>query len=532
MISAENVFLDCINSPVRRIYGRVELYENSTHLQTFKYSDKLKSFSVERVGENSKFFGFGICHKLNVKLIDTKRELEITTANTLEAVFGSGSDYMYPFPVFKITEVHRDETTNELSITAYDALYFCEKHTVAELELPNSYSIGDVAVRIATFLNLPIAYVNINDNSFAKYYDGGANFEGTETLREALNAIAEATQTIYYINHNWQLTFKRLDRDGEAVLTIDKEKYFALDSGTNRRLSAVCSATELGDNVIASIEASGTTQYVRDNPFWSLLTDIDEVVETALNNVANLTINQFEMEWRGNYLLEIGDKIALITKDNKVMYSYLLDDSITYAGGMVENSQWSYETDEETESNTSTLGDALKQTYARVDKANKKIDMVVSDVATNSEAISSIQLNTESITASVSKMESSLTESIEATNEELSTLTHKVDATMSAEDVKLQIKTELNNGVDKVITSTGFTFDEEGLTVSKTGSEMETQITEDGMVVYRNEDAVLTANNVGVDAVNLHATTYLIIGENSRFEDYGGSRTGCFWIGG
>ena len=61
---------------------------------------------------------------------------------------------------------------------------------------------------------------------------------------------------------------------------------------------------------------------------------------------------------------------------------------------------------------------------------------------------------------------------------------------------------------------------------------METQITEDGMVVYRNEDAVLTANNVGVDAVNLHATTYLIIGENSRFEDYGGSRTGCFWIGG
>ena len=73
-----------------------------------------------------------------------------------------------------------------------------------------------------------------------------------------------------------------------------------------------------------------------------------------MNNVANLTINQFEMEWRGNYLLEIGDKIALITKDNKVMYSYLLDDSITYAGGMVENSQWSYETDEETESNTST----------------------------------------------------------------------------------------------------------------------------------------------------------------------------------
>lgn len=83
----------------------------------------------------------------------------------------------------------------------------------------------------------------------------------------------------------------------------------------------------------------------------------------------------------------------------------------------------------------------------------------------------------------------------------------------------------------KVTTATGFTFNEEGLTVSKTGSEMETQITEDGMTVSKNGSVVLTANNIGVDAVNLHATTYLIIGQNSRFEDYNG-RTGCFWIGG
>ena len=60
---------------------------------------------------------------------------------------------------------------------------------------------------------------------------------------------------------------------------------------------------------------------------------------------------------------------------------------------------------------------------------------------------------------------------------------------------------------------------------------MTTQITEDGMTVYRDNTAVLIANNVGVDAVNLHATTYLIIGNNSRFEDYGENRTGCFWIG-
>lgn len=125
---------------------------------------------------------------------------------------------------------------------------------------------------------------------------------------------------------------------------------------------------------------------------------------------------------------------------------------------------------------------------------------------------------------------------METVNGDINTLTQKVEATMSAEDVQIQIKSELSNGVDKVTTATGFTFNEDGLTVSKTGSEMTTTIDEDGMSVYRDNVEVLTADNQGVIAYNLNARTYLVIGNNSRFEDYtntnGEARTGCFWIGG
>jgi hypothetical protein len=117
-------------------------------------------------------------------------------------------------------------------------------------------------------------------------------------------------------------------------------------------------------------------------------------------------------------------------------------------------------------------------------------------------------------------------------DEQIEELTNKVNATMTAEDVQIQIQNEVAKGTTKVITSTGFKFDDTGLTVSKSGSEMETTITEDGMTVYRSGKEVLTANNTGVDATNLRATTYLVIGKNSRFEDYGSNRTGCFWIGG
>lgn len=103
---------------------------------------------------------------------------------------------------------------------------------------------------------------------------------------------------------------------------------------------------------------------------------------------------------------------------------------------------------------------------------------------------------------------------------------------MSAEDVRLEISSVLDSGVEKITTSTGYTFNEEGLKITKSGSEMETTITEDGMTVYKDNQAVLTANNKGVEAIDLHATTYLIIGKNSRIEDYGYNRTGVFWIGG
>ena len=531
MIDTKETCVAMINSPVRRIRARVELYTGSTLLQTFYYTDALKEFTVERVGE-SKFFGFGVCQKLNVKLRDKERALSITTANRLEICFGVGCDYIYTCPSFYVTEVHRDEVTNELSITAYDALYKASVHKLQEVTVIKPYTVLELAQACAGFLGLPLKVANITDESFNTLYEDGANFDGTESIREVLNAIAEATQSIYYINYLWELTFKRLENSAEAALEIGKDKYFELDSGDNKRLGAVCHATELGDNVIAKTEAAGSTQYVRNNPLWDLREDIATLVNNALAAVGGLTINQFSCSWRGNFLLEIGDKIALIDRENNKVFSFVLNDSYTYDGALSQETQWSFENDTESEANPVSLGDTLKRTYARVDKANRQIELLASDINQSKETISSLQVNADNITATVTTLQDNTNAAINSLNESLEKVSSQVSAKMSAEDVQIKIEQELANGVDKVVTSTGFTFNEEGLTVSKTGSEMTTTITEDGMKVYRDNTAVLTANNTGVDAVNLHASTFLIVGGLSRFETYGGNRTGCFWIGG
>lgn len=526
-----NVDYTNLTSPLRTIKGKVELLGASDSTPAFTSEDALKSFVIERVGEHGKTFGFGICQKLELHLLDNDRAIELNKGMELKAFLSDGGEYINNFPVFVIDDPQRDEKTNELTITAYDRLNAATAHTVSELALTAPYTIGELAEACAVLLGVGIA--DISSPGFATSYETGANFEGTETIREALNAIAEATQTIYFINYNNDLIFKRLDKDGEPVLIIDKTQYIELSSKTPNILSDIIHATELGDNVSISTGEPGITQYVRDNPLWELREDIDTLLNNALAAIGGISITPFECSWRGNYLLEYGDKIGLISKNNETIYSYLLDDTLTYDGGLSENTQWSYEENSgETESNPVSLGETLKKTFAKVDKANKQIELVASETSAATEAISTLQLNTDSISASVSSLRDATEEALGSATDDIAELKSSVEAQITAEDVRIEIASELSNGVDKVTTSTGFTFNEEGLTVNKEDSEMSTQITEDGMKVYKNEEAVLTANNVGVEAKNLHATTYLIIGTNSRFENFGASRTGCFWIGG
>lgn len=525
-----------LNSQVRKLEGRVEIYEGSTLTLTCGCHDALKSFTVERLGEEGKFFGFGVCAKLNVKLIDPDRSIDVSTRNTLEVVCGVDRDYIYPFPHFYVTEVNRNENTNEVSVTAYDDLIIATEMLVTDLPIPIEYSLRTLCAIVAGALDIPLDTNSVAGSEFDLMIEGGANFNGDENVRQVLNYIAEVTQTIYYISEDWKLTFKRLDKDGAADITIGKDKYFTLNSRTNRRLDNIAHVTDLGENVIASTGLTGSTQYIRNNPFWSLQKNVGTLLQNAIARMGGLRINQFDLEWRGNYLLEIGDKMAMVTKDDQTVHSYLLNDTLLFDGAFSQHSEWSYaNNDVETAENPANLGTALNQTFAKVDKVNRQIQMVVSETQANTLAIAQLQLNSNQIDANVSKVTEQVKTTEESLKNDIETLRQEVSTKMTAEDVKITITEELaSNGVTQVTTTTGFTFNQEGLMIDKSGTEMSTKISEDGMTVYRSGEAVLVANNEGVIAEDLHATTYLNIGKYSRFEDYEDNfevRTGCFWMG-
>ena len=530
------------------VKAKVELYQGSTLVQTCTCADVLQGFTVTRDGVDNKFFGFGISHTIKVELIDMENTLNLNNISSCIVGFTEdGENFWYPYPAFHSIKIERNEKENTYTLNGFDLLEEAAAHASSELaefiDL-DDFVLGDVINACASVLGIPSGFIpgagfDTESVSIFSTIITGANLDGTETIRAVLDAAAELAGAIYFINSEGRLVFTCLARDYDADLTITKDKYFELTVGEPRSLSVICSATELGDNLETEPVGEGITQYLRNNPFFEAMesTDVAEFLDSWLKpRLGGLTIQQFTADWEGFYLLEVGDKIALERGDGSVVYSYILNDTITYDGTLAEVTEWKYtDNDSETAANPTSLGEVLNQTFAKVDKVNQEIKLVVSQTDENTAIVNELKVNTEGISARVETIENKETttqDDIDSINDTLGNLIKSVDTKVTSEQVSVAIQTELDNGVEKVVTSTGYTFDENGLTISKDGGEMSTRISDDGMTVYRDSDAVLVANNQGVNAENLHATTYLMIGGRSRFENYESNRTGCFWIGG
>lgn len=125
----------------------------------------------------------------------------------------------------------------------------------------------------------------------------------------------------------------------------------------------------------------------------------------------------------------------------------------------------------------------------------------------------------------------------------ISTMISEVNQTAQNFSIVIsKIATENEDGtysVHSVTTQTGYTFNQDGLTIYKSGEDIKNLLDNKGMSVSRivgsEEEAILTADTNGVDAINLTARQYLIVGNNSRFENYDNGtdshRTACFYIG-
>lgn len=136
--------------------------------------------------------------------------------------------------------------------------------------------------------------------------------------------------------------------------------------------------------------------------------------------------------------------------------------------------------------------------------------------------LAQLDLDVEGIRGKVEKQSSDL--------DGLKTSMTSIEAT--AKDVKLQVQSIQDDGVSKIKTGMGYTFNDDGLQISRDGKQMKNLLNEDGMLVTRSGQTILQANAAGVVATDVKVRNYLVVGSHARFEDYGAGRTACFWLEG
>ncbi len=165
----------------------------------------------------------------------------------------------------------------------------------------------------------------------------------------------------------------------------------------------------------------------------------------------------------------------------------------------------------------------LRDLQGKVLNLKTTVDGIQAENRDQAGRLASLSLDVSTIGSEVSRQETDG----QTVKTQLTTLTQKAEA------VELRVQKLTEDGASKVQTQTGFTFDDQGLTISR-GNQMENLLDDSGMYVKRHGAVILQANQDGVRAVDVTVQNYLMVGEHARFEDYSSgsdmSRTACYWI--
>ena len=475
-------------SPRREISCYIEMNLEDTY--TILRDKQIYNWKIERNAEDSKFFGTGVCQKMTLETIMTNFSSQVRTINPVSGVSG----FTFSTPLFYITEVIQDEVANKITYTGYDGLYFATLHKIKEANLPSTCTIKELAEKAVAL----IPELSGVDTSSLNLPFTSANLSGEETCREIFDDIAEATQTNYYVNSENILCFKRMNTI--VSVNVPKTAYFEATTGAAYVLKTIMSVTELGDNASAtatgSPDVSGieVTQYVRENCFYTQLKDtqLKNALQYAINNVGNSYLYEYSIKWRGITATEPFDIISFANRDGVYVETVLFNDTISYNGGLIEQSSWSYKAQDETEE-SSGIGERINNTFARVNKVDNTVKIHAGLINNLQEEYAELNVTVDGINTKVQKNSGDIS-TLNQTATEINTQVQKNTGDIStlnqtATELRSEVTDANNNASQAIQTANGF---------SQRISDAEGNISS----IEHTMDGVIYQNSSGTTVIN------------------------------
>jgi hypothetical protein len=308
-----------------------------------------------------------------------------------------------------------------------------------------------------------------------------------------------------------------IDADGKVTLAKGVAvpylqgslSYETYQTDTIARVQIKHSDDDVG--VIYPADATGNCYVVSQNMLLGACSteDVTTVAKTLYEQLRDVTYVPFSVRLPRTIKVRAGDIIGLRDINGHAFISLVMKMNVAANGVTISSTG-----DKSYESAAAVASEKFTNLTGKVLEISKNVDGLSIANKSLDGRVGSLELNTGAFQVQIRNEVDSLSK-----------------IAMTSEKVDIMVSDAVA-GIDSVKTSTGYTFNKDGLNIHKDGEEMHNTLDNNGMYVRKNGTDVLVADKDGVNAVNLTARKYLIIGNNSRFEDYPGNRTACFYRGG
>lgn len=401
-----------------------------------------------------------------------------------------------------INEVEWDKANNSAVLKCYDKMLFSMVPYDLELTYPMTLGayLGKICERFDWVLGteeFTNSDVEIEEEKYTTEY----------TFRDVLDQIAQAAGgTIAFRDGSLCVLYPTASGETYSADNMISSDGITIGELYGPVTAVVLARTPQEDNIYRIAEDASLEDAVEIKIENNQLMDShrEDFIDGIFERLNGLSYYLYDFHSFGYLYVDLLDLFTLEDQNGNEYKCLMLADEFTIGQGLDETS--SCEAPEETETDYAAASESdrvINQTILRVDKQEQEITSLVS--------------TTTQIAGSLENTRQTLTE-VKQTAESLNITVTKIE----------------QDGIDKVKTSMGYTFDDEGLKIAKDGETIENRIDNTGMYVENDGDTVLSANNSGVDAINVKVNQYLIVGEHTRFEDFrnehGEERTGCFWL--
>lgn len=374
-------------------------------------------------------------------------------------------------------------------------------------------------------------------------------FVENETLKDILRAICQVSGTFAVISED-KLKLKLKSSD---ALTLSK---YQLSNPQYKRTTWKINQVVLGMQDIdgeyvqksdeEDIERNGVHKIViNNNPFTYTQELRQQYIDDLFDQLKGFGYIAFETEWEGLPYVELGDSLIIDDYESLVLrYQIKSPDglnSMLQAPSIIDSVIDYID-------NTDSLENKLRRTEYKVDKENSTITNLVQVTTTLDSRTTN---NETTINNNYQELINKFNDV--ASIDDVTQLRQSMQTTMNEQELRIEnIQGILVNGVEKVVTTSG-TFDEDGLTMERTGARTKSTLDETGVDVKdtqgsSNEDLFFAGyvdndkaqsntklapyeGQTVVFSKNSIVENYFTIGTHSRIEDYEDG-TGVFYIGG